>query len=82
MRDPKIHKVHELRMSCWQMITQCYPSVPFYMKVLGSVPPGCTTIYQQTWNEKVAIIYSCWFTDPITMQHERRHAQREMHAHW
>ena len=82
LRDPKIHEVHEVRMSCWQMIQQCYPGMPLYLKVLGSVPLGCTRIYQQPWNEKVAIIYSCWITDPITMKHERRHARGEMHANW
>jgi hypothetical protein len=82
VRDPTIHEVHEVKLSCWQMMQQCYPSVPFYLKVLGSVPLGCTTIYQQPWNEKVAIIYSCWLTDPITMKHERQHAKGEMHAYW
>ncbi len=82
VRDPKIHEVHEVKLSCWQMMQQCNPSVPLYLKVLGSVPLGCTTIYQQPWNEKVAIIYSCWMTDPITMAHERRHASGEMHAYW
>jgi hypothetical protein len=64
------------------MMQQCYPGVPFYLKMLGSLPLGCTTIYQQPWNEKVAIIYSCWITDPVTMEHERRHARGEMHANW
>jgi len=82
IRDPTIHEVHEVKLSCWQMMQQCYPSVPFYLKVLGSVPLGCTTIFQQPWNEKVAIIYSCWMTDPITMNHERQHAKGEMHALW
>jgi hypothetical protein len=82
VRDPKIHEVHEVRLSCWQMMQQCYPSVPLYLKLLGSVPLGCTTIYQQPWNEKVAIVYSCWMTDPITMEHERKHANGEMHAYW
>jgi hypothetical protein len=82
VRDPKIHEVHEVKLSCWQMIQQCYPSVPLYLKLLGSVPLGCTTIYQQPWNEKVAIVYSCWATDPVTMNHERQHAKGEMHAHW
>ncbi|MFL6582310.1 MAG: hypothetical protein ACJ8G2_16330 [Burkholderiales bacterium] len=82
VRDPKIHEVHEVKLSCWQMMQQCYPSVPFYLKMLGSVPLGCTTIYQQPWAEKVAIVYSCWMTDPATMEHERRHAKGEMHAGW
>jgi hypothetical protein len=82
VRDPKIHEVHEVKLSCWQMMQQCYPSVPLYLKLLGSVPLGCTTIYQQPWNEKVAIVYSCWMTDPITMEHERQHAKGEMHAYW
>jgi len=82
VRDPTIHEVHEVKLSCWQMIEQCYPSVPLYLKVLGSVPLGCTTIYQQPWNEKVAIIYSCWMTDPVTMEHERHHASGEMHKYW
>ena len=60
----------------------CYPGVPFYLKVLGSVPLGCTTIIQQPWKEKVAIIYSCRLTDPITMNHERGHALGEMHSYW
>jgi hypothetical protein len=82
VRNPTIHEVHEVRLSCWQMFEQCYPSMPFYLKMLGSLPLGCTTIYQQPWNEKVAIIYSCWITDPITMAHEREHAKGEMHAYW
>ena len=82
VRDPTIHEVHEVKLSCWQMIEQCYPSVPLYLKLLGSVPLGCTTIYQQPWNEKVAIIYSCSLTDPITMEHERHHASGEMHKYW
>ncbi len=82
VRDPKIHEVHEVNLSCWQMVKQCYPSVPVYLKVLGAVPLGCTTIYQQPWNEKVAIIYTCSLTDPITMEHERRHASGEMHKYW
>ena len=82
VRDPTIHEVHEVTLSCWQMMQQCYPSVPLYLKLLGSVPLGCTAIYQQPWKEKVAIIYSCWMTDPITRKHERRHAKGEMHAYW
>ena len=82
VRDPTIHEVHEVKLSCWQMMEQCYPSVPLYLKILGSVPLGCTTIYQQPWKEKVAIVYSCWMTDPVTMAHERRHAAGEMHANW
>jgi len=82
VRDPKIHEVHEVKLSCWQMVQECYPGMPFYMKALGSVPMGCTKIIQQPWNEKVAIIYSCWLTDPITMKHERQHAKGEMHAFW
>ena len=82
VRDPKIHEVHEVKLSCWQMIQQCYPSVPFLLKVLGSVPVSCTTIIQQPWNEKVAIIYSCSMTDPITMEHERKHARGETHNYW
>ena len=82
VRDPKIHEVHEVKLSCWQMVQQCYPSVPFPLKVLGSVPMSCTTIIQQPWNEKVAIIYSCWMTDPITMEHEREHARGETHNYW
>ena len=82
VRDPTIHEVHEVKLSCWDMMQQCYPSVPLYLKLLGSVPLGCTTIYQQPWNEKVAIVYSCWMTDPVTMNHERQHAKGEMHANW
>jgi len=82
VRDPTIHEVHEVKLSCWQMMQQCYPAVPLYLKILGSIPLGCTTIYQQPWNEKVAIIYSCWWTDPITMEHERHHASGEMHRYW
>ena len=82
VRDPTIHEVHEVKLSCWQMMEQCYAGVPLYLKVLGSVPLGCTKIIQQPWKEKVAIIYSCWITDPVTMKHERQHAKGEMHAYW
>jgi hypothetical protein len=82
VRDSKIHEVHEVKLSSWQMFQQCYPSTPFYLKMLASIPLGCTTIYQQPWNEKIAIIYSCWLSDPITMEHERHHVQGEMHAYW
>jgi len=59
VRDPQVHEVHEVKLSCWQMVKQCYPNMPFHLKALGSVPVGCTTIIQQPWNEKVAIVYSC-----------------------
>jgi len=59
VRDPQVHEVHEVKLSCLQMVKQCYPNMPFHLKALGSVPLGCTTIIQQPWNEKVAIVYSC-----------------------
>jgi hypothetical protein len=82
VRDPVIHEVHEVSLSCWQMLQECYPSVKWYLKALGSIPLACTKIIQQPWNEKVAIIYSCWLTAPFSMDHERKHAKGEMHAYW
>jgi hypothetical protein len=82
VRDPTIHEVHEVRLSFTQMLDECYPNIPWYMKALGSVPLACTKIIQQPWNEKVAIIYYGWYTDPWTMAHEREHAQGKTHAWW
>ena len=82
VRDPKIHEVHEVTLSCWQLVQECYGGIPLYLKLLGSVPLGCTKIIEQPWNEKVAIIYSCWWTDPFTMNHEREHAKGATHEYW
>lgn len=82
VRDPTIHEVHEVRLSFGQLLDECYPSVPLYLKLLGSIPLGCTKIIQQPWNEKVAIVYHFWGTDPVTMAHEREHAKGATHAHW
>lgn len=82
VRDPTIHEVHEVRLSFGQMLDECYGSVPLYLKLLGSIPLGCTKIIQQPWNEKVAIIYFSWATDAGTMAHEREHAKGAGHRYW
>lgn len=82
VREPTIHEVHEVTLGCWQMVQECYAGVPLYLKLLGSVPMGCTKIIQQPWNEKVAIVYTCWWTDPLTKDHEREHAKGMQHAYW
>ena len=50
---------------------QYHPSVPHWI-------PAMTV---SNFNEKVAIIYYGWFTDPWTMEHEREHAHGKMHAY-
>lgn len=82
VKDPTIHEVHEIKLSFWQMQEECYPSVRWYLKLIGSFPLACTKIIQQPWNEKVALIYYSWITDPITMEHEREHAKGATHAWW
>lgn len=82
VRDQTIHEVHEVRLSFWQVVEECYPSVPMFWKLLGSIPLACTKLIQQPWNEKVALIYYSWATDPMTMAHEREHAKGRMHALW
>lgn len=82
VKDPTIHEVHEVRLGFWQLQDECYVGVPVFWRLLGSFPLGCTKIIQQPWNEKVAIIYYGWFTDPITMAHEREHAKGKGHALW
>lgn len=82
VKDPIIHEVHEVKVPCSEMLRLCTPSVPWYLMVLGSVPLACTTLYQQPWAEKVAIIHYCWMTDPLTMAHEREHATGATHKYW
>ena len=82
VRDPVIHEVNEVRLSCMNMLAKCFPSVPWYMKAIGSIPLACTEIRQLPTNVKTATIYSCWWTDPMTMAHERQHAKGEMHKYW
>lgn len=78
---PKADEVHEVRVSCSRLMEICYPSVPLYLKLLGSVPLGCTQIWSQPWGIN-ALIYSCWWTDPFTKAHEREHAEGARHAFW
>jgi hypothetical protein len=82
VRDMTIHEVHEVRLSFLQMLDECYVGVPLFWKLLGAVPFACTKIIQQPWNEKVAIIYYGWYTDPLSMHHEREHAKGATHAFW
>ncbi len=82
VRNQKISEVHEVKLSFWQLQDECYSSVAWYLKILGSFPLACTKLIQQPWNEKVAIIYYGWFTDPITMAHEREHATGRTHSWW
>lgn len=82
VRNPVIHEVHEVTLSCTQLISECYSSVPLYLKVLGAIPLGCTKIIQQPWNEKVAIIYTCSLTKPLVIDHEREHAAGKTHQYW
>lgn len=82
VRDPTIHEVHEIKLSFWQMQAECYPSVKWWMKLLGSFPMACTKIIQQPWNEKVALIYYWAPLAPFSLEHERRHAKGETHAWW
>jgi hypothetical protein len=82
VRDPVIHEVKEVRLSCTGMVAKCFGSMPWYMKAIGSIPLACTEIRQLPTNIKTATIYSCWWTDPVTMAHERQHAQGDMHKYW
>lgn len=82
VRDQTIHEVHEIRLSFWQMLAECYPGVKWYMKLLGSLPLACTKIFQQPWNNKVALIYYWGPLAVFTLEHERRHAKGETHAYW
>lgn len=82
VRDTTIHVVEEQRMGCFQMVKKCWAGVKWYMKAIGSVPLACTELWQIPDGTKKAIIYSCWWTDPVTMAHERKHAEGEGHAYW
>lgn len=82
VRDPVIHEVHEVPVPCSEMLRLCYPSVSLWLKLIGSFPLACTTIWQQPWNEKVAIIHYCWATDQLTLAHEREHARGATHPGW
>lgn len=82
VRDKTIHETHEVKLSFVDLMGECYPSVKWYLKLLGSVPLACTKIIQQPWNEKVALIYYWALTDPITMNHEREHAKGAAHLAW
>ena len=80
--DPTIHRVDENKIGCWEMVRMCWPSMPWYLKALGSVPLACTTIYQWPDGTKSATINHCWWTDGATMAHEREHTQGKGHAYW
>ena len=82
VRDTTIHKVEEVRMGCFQLVKKCWPGVPLHMKLIGSIPLACTELWQMPDATKKAVIYSCWWTDPVTMEHERKHAEGYGHEYW
>lgn len=80
--DPTIHRVDEEQIGCWELVKRCWSGMPWYLQVLGSIPMACTTVYQWPDGTKSATINYCWWTDPLTMRHERQHAKGEGHEYW
>ena len=89
LRDKHGDWVHEVKVPCSRLMELCYPSLPFYQKLLGGIPLACTQTFQHAWRDeqgeivetaKTSMIYTCWATPKFVMNHERRHARGEMHA--
>ena len=89
IRDPHVEYIHEVKVPCGRLMEICYPSIPFYQKLLGGIPLACTQTFQHAWRNEVgkitetaktSLIFSCWATPSAVMGHEHRHAKGEMHA--
>lgn len=79
---PVADEVHEVTVSCSRLMEICWPSVPLYLKLLGSVPLGCTQLWSQPWGEVNALIYRCWLTPSQVVAHEYEHANGGRHQWW
>lgn len=75
VKDQTIHEVREVKLGCGELLARCYQHVPFWAKALGGFAMACTEYEQLPGARKVAMIYHCALTDPLTMSHEREHAK-------